>query len=338
MKWLFRNSSAKIEQQAHTKVNLNAMPITVDFEPIEIFNLLVALNPKYVDPTFLSDQYTAKVNSLYFVQSDRRLYLIFADAYVFASSDGLATMEEVREINYYAGDLIPQARQSIDAVVESMDGTVLFVGRDKRKPSFSESDYYNDKEVSVVWRKPCNRKNFTRTEVTNTTWLTSKAGNITAGYFGDQRAKMIALGIYSNDDAHFYYSFDDGLTWHRHSMADCFALHVHELYLPRSVNPHRKARLWITGGDDPSGKSSGIVCFDSVREDGSLGGFQRVFNEVPGYRVVSINGDGKHVFVGNESLAGGYSKYRTIRRALTVGISNISLVKPDMTIISSAHY
>ncbi|HET9532889.1 MAG TPA: hypothetical protein VFQ92_21215 [Blastocatellia bacterium] len=284
------------------------MQTTVDFEPLDIFDMLLALNPKYVDASHLSDEHTAKVNALCFAQSDRRLYLIFADAYVFTSSDGLATLEEVREINYHADELVPQSRQSIDAVVETVDGTVLLAGRDHRRTPPSEDGYYNDREVGVVWRKPRGGKSFIRSEVSDPAWKTSKVGNMTAGYFGQYHARMIALGTYGSGDAHFYYSFDDGLTWRRQSVADCFALHVHELYLPRSVNPQREARLWISGGDDPSGARSGVVCFDSVQEDGSLCGLQRVFNETPGYRVVSLSGNGKHVFIGNESLAGGVLK------------------------------
>ena len=59
------------------------MQTTVDFEPLDIFDMLLALNPNYVDASHLSYEHTAKVNALCFAQSDRRLYLIFADAYVF---------------------------------------------------------------------------------------------------------------------------------------------------------------------------------------------------------------------------------------------------------------
>jgi hypothetical protein len=283
------------------------MQYVPDFEFLDLYHKLVALNPDYVCTTALLDPYSIRINSLYSTHSGERLYLIFADAYVFTSSNGFETLEEVREINYYAGALIPQAQQSIDAVVETMDGAILFAGRDRRK-QFNFGPVYRINEVGIVWRKPRDSESFTRSEVTDPAWATTKSSSITAGFFGANRARMVALAIYGVEDAHFYYSLDDGLTWRRQTMADCFSLHVHELYLPRSVNPERKARLWVSGGDDPSGERSGVVCFDSLQEDGSLGGLQKVFKEIPGYRVVGINGNGKYVFIGNESLAGGVLK------------------------------
>lgn len=284
------------------------MQTTVDFEPIDIYDKLAALNPAYLSASQFSDPYTVRINSLYFAPSDRRLYLIVADAYVFSSSDGLATLEEVREINYCARVLVPQAQQSIDAMVETMDGTILFVGRDRRQEAAANPEANPVGETGIVWRKPRFSQTFRRREITNPAWATSKSSRLTAGFFGTAHAKMLALGIYGDADAHFYYSFDDGLTWRRQSLAEHFALHVHEIYLPPSVHPVRKARLWLTGGDDPSGERSGVICFDSVEADGRLGGLQKVFNEIPGYRVVGLHGNGKHVFIGNESLAGGLLK------------------------------
>jgi hypothetical protein len=63
-----------------------------------------------------------------------------------------------------------------------------------------------------------------------------------------------------------------------------------------------------TGGDDPTGARSGVMCFESLDDDGSLGGARWVFPETPGYRLVGLQGNGKHVFVGNESVAGGVIK------------------------------
>lgn len=94
----------------------------MDLESIDIYDKIVALNPKYVSATHLTDPYTARVNDLCFA-SDRRMYLIFADAYVFTSVDGFQSLEEIKEINYSAAGLISQAQQSIDAVVETMDGS-----------------------------------------------------------------------------------------------------------------------------------------------------------------------------------------------------------------------
>jgi hypothetical protein len=65
------------------------------------------------------------------------------------------------------------------------------------------------------------------------------------------------------------------------------------------------ARLWVSGGDDPSGRASGLVTFDRVDASGALGGLAFALRERPGYRLVGLAGDGKHVYVGNESLCGG---------------------------------
>jgi hypothetical protein len=80
-----------------------------------------------------------------------------------------------------------------------------------------------------------------------------------------------------------------------------FLHHVHEVYVPPGVEPARVARLWVTGGDDPTGVKSGVLCFESLDDDGGLSGARWVFRETPGYRLVGLHGNGKHVFVGNES-------------------------------------
>jgi hypothetical protein len=292
---------------------------TNDFEHIDIFDKLLALNPKYVSANQLSNPYTARINDIYFSEANRSLYLIFADTYVFTSRDGFDSLEEIKEINYHASDLIPQSQQSIDAVVETMEGTVLLAGRDRRENSSPGTVYRSDGEAGVVWRKPQGSVQFTRSEVIYPCWMTSKSSNITAGFFGLQHAKMVALGVYDMSDARFYYSLDDGLSWRKHSVADSFANHVHELYLPKSVCVGRKARLWVTGGDDPSGERSGVIRFDELREDGSLAGLRPVFKEFPGYRLVAINGNGRHVFIGNESLAGGLLKIQDNQESIDHG-------------------
>jgi hypothetical protein len=64
----------------------------------------------------------------------------------------------------------------------------------------------------------------------------------------------------------------------------------------------------VTGGDDPTGTKSGVLCFDALDDEGRLAGARWVVRETPGYRLVGISGNGKHVFVGNESVAGGVIK------------------------------
>jgi hypothetical protein len=119
---------------------------------------------------------------------------------------------------------------------------------------------------------------------------------------------MVALSIYAPEDPHLYVSLDDGLTWRRQAMGEYFLHHVHEVYLPPGMEAARVGRLWVTGGDDPTGARSGVVCFDTLDEGGRLGGARWVFRETPGYRLVGLAGNGKHVFVGNESVAGGVVK------------------------------
>jgi hypothetical protein len=284
------------------------MQSVVDFEPIDLYDRIAALDPAYVDAANYPDPYAARVNYVYYSEADRSLYVVFGDGYVFTSRDSLATLTEVTSLNYQAGSLVPPGRQSVDAVTDTLDGTVLLVGRDRRERAGTEA--------GVAWRRQRGAGAFVRSVVTDPAWMTSRSGNLTAGFIGAGRTKAVALAIYSDSDAHFYYSLDDGLTWRRQSMTDCFRLHVHQVYLPKSVNPDRSARLWVTGGDDPTGERSGVFCFDALGEDGSLGGLTQVLRETPGYRVVGLAGDGRHVFIGNESLAGGLIKIQDNRESI----------------------
>ena len=269
-------------------------------QSIDLYHMIFSINPAYVDPTRYSNPHEARVNCLYYSRSEGKLYIIFANAYIFSSEDNLKSLNEVIEVNYDASrELIPNNSQSLDAVVETVDGSIIFAGRDRRT---------SDSESGIVWRKPIESSSFSRyVVVTDPAWKTSLSGNMTSGYFGDEPRKMVALAIYASSDAHFFYSFDDGLTWKRHKMGKQFKKHVHEVYLPSSVGVKRKARLWVSGGDDTSGNKSGLLYIDSTSWKG-LGKPHWVFREKPGYRLVGLHGNGKNVFVGNESVAGGMLK------------------------------
>lgn len=273
---------------------------SIDLEAIDLYEAIRKLNPAYIQIVDEAGPFLARIQRLSYAPTERRLYIIFGEGYVFFSDDDLQTLQEVREINYLKdSELVPFGLQSVDAVVETVDGTVLFMGRDRRAQAG---------EVGVVWRKPRGEPSFTRHEVCRPAWATSKTSCATAGFLGSRHTRAVALTVYGTEDAHFYYSLDDGLTWRRQSMASYFRHHVHEVYLPRSVPHNRKARLWVTGGDDPSGEQSGVLCFEDHDDEGALVGPIWVLRETPGYRLVGLTGNGKYVFIGNESLAGGVLK------------------------------
>ncbi len=264
----------------------------VDIEP-----KIAAVDRAYLDREVVGDAHNARVNEISYARIDRRLYLIYADRFVFWSDDEFATLHELREVNYDGEAIVGVDDQSIDAIVETMRGTIVLIGRDKR----------DGQAAGIAWRKACNAESFTRHVVARQGWKTSKSGNATAGYFGSPPRDMVAVAIYA-ENAHLYFSLDDGLTWTLQQLSNAFAQHVHQVYLPQAVHPQRAARMWVTGGDDPSGAASGLVCFDAVGADGLLAGFRYVLRERPGFRLVGLTGNGKYVYIGNESLAGGMLK------------------------------
>lgn len=269
-------------------------PAWVDLAP-----LIAAVDPRYLGTDLIPDPYVMRCTGLAFVHGEGRLYVIYAGSYVFVSDDGLRSLRSVSEINALGAGPVPGPWQSIDAIVETVDGTVLLAGSDARD---------GGPPRGVVWRKPRGATAFERRVTTEPAWRISASAKLTAGFFGPAHARMVALSIYTDEDAHLHYSLDDGVTWRRQEMAEHFADHVHEVYLPPSVDAARVARLWVSGGDDPTGARSGVMCFESLDDDGRLGSPRWVFRETPGYRLVGLHGNGTHVFVGNESLAGGVIK------------------------------
>jgi hypothetical protein len=275
-----------------TMENVTGAIALVDLEP-----KIAAVNRAYLDWAVIGDMHNARINDVSHARNDGRLYLIYADRFVFWSDDGFATLHDLREINYEGKSLVGADVQSIDAIVETMRGTIVLVGRDKR----------DGQAAGITWRKERYAEAFVRHVATRQAWRTSKAGNATAGYFGSPPRDMLAVGIYA-EGAHLYFSLDDGITWSLQDLSNAFAQHVHQVYLPHSVHPRRMARMWVTGGDDPSGTRSGVVCFDALGSDGLLTGFRYVLRERPGFRLVGLTGNGKHIYIGNESLAGGMLK------------------------------
>jgi hypothetical protein len=275
-------------------------PAAVDgLASVDLTRLMIALDARYLSTELVPDPYVMRVTGLAFAPAAGRLYVIYAGSYLFYSDDGLRSLHAVSEVNTVGPDPIPGPLQAIDAIVETVEGTLLLAGSDRRD---------GGEPLGVVWRKPRGAHGFQRRVITEPAWRTSPSVKLTAGFFGPTHARMIALSIYAPEDAHLYFSLDDGLTWRRQAMAEHFLLHVHDVYLPPSVEPSRVARLWVTGGDDPTGARSGVMCFESLDADGNLGGARWAFRESPGYRLVSLHGNGKHVFVGNESVAGGVIK------------------------------
>jgi hypothetical protein len=267
----------------------------LDCALIDLYDRLAALNPAYLRP---ASPYECRVNLISYAEATGRLYLVIGGAWLFSSRDRLESLEEVREINYRGDRLVAPEGQSIDALVETMDGTVVVVGQAGSGPS----------PEGLVWRRLRGAESFVPVASGVPRWRSSRNGNLAAGLFGPELAPMVALAIYDVREPHFYYSLDDGLTWRRQEMADWFVEHVHEVYLPRAGHPGRPARLWVTGGDDPSGRKSGVVTFDRLEAESSLGGGRFALRERPGFRLVGLAGNGKHVFIGNESVAGGVLK------------------------------
>jgi hypothetical protein len=265
-------------------------------EIIDLAPKIARINPDYLRDEITGGPYRSRVQSIHYSTSDGFLYLLYANAFVFRSADGCRTLEEIREVNYHDGRLVNAADNSIGVVVDSMRRTVLLLGTDDR----------DGVSRGIAWRKERSDRTFTRIVVAEEPWLVSKAGNATAGFFGRESMDMIAVAAYA-PGAHFHFSVDDGRSWRKEDVTSLFAEHVHEVYLPRSSTPGRPARLWVSGGDDPSGEHSGVVCYDTF-VDGGLAGLRWVLRERPGYRLVALAGNGKHVFIGNESLAGGVLK------------------------------
>ena len=269
--------------------NHDALVEFVDLEPH-----LRRLDPQYLDSTLSDSLPEVRVHALAHTQVDARLYVVIAGAYLFWTQDAGASWHEVAEINRRGGALVSRGAQNIDAIVDTTRGTVLVVGRERDERG----------ELGIVWRKPKGVETFARTVATDPSWGTTTGGNLTAGWFGTPPREMVALSVYLSP-ARIWFSLDDGMSWRRQDMGDVFTHHTHEVYLHRSATYGRACRLWITGGDDPSGSGSGLTTFEAIEPDGTLSGFRYVLRERPGYRLVGLAGDGKHIYVGNESLSGG---------------------------------
>ncbi len=265
-----------------------------------------AIDPRYLETQPLLNPFDIRLNCLGVSRRENRVYAVLSGAYVFYSEDGFQTLFEVPEVNRIDGELVPVAKQSIDAVVETVTGTGLLLGRDYRPVPGSSG--WSSQETGVTWRKPAGEALFSRHALDGPAWMTSKAGNANAGFFGPDQSSMVCVSIYAAPPAHLYFSLDDGLTFRRQDLSRLFAEHVHEVYLALAAPVSRPARLWVSGGDDPSGERSGVVTFSRLDAEGNLSGQEWVLRESPGYRLVGLAGNGKHVFVGNESLAGGVLK------------------------------
>lgn len=270
-------------------------------ESIDLAPRLRALDARYAEP---SESF--RITGLAYCPSTDELYVQVGEGWLFVSRDGLRTLAEVREINRRDGEIVAADTQTVDFVVETLLGTILAIGRDRR-------------DGAVVWRRARGAGAFERHVVPGGAWATTKSGNATAGYFGAERASVVAFVPYVDGNAHLFTSCDDGITWRRHDLSAYFVHHAHEAYLPRAVGNTRTARLWLTGGDDPSGVRSGLICFEGFAADGSLAPARWVVRERAGLRLVGLAGDGKHVYVGNESLAGGVLRLQDNAESIEAG-------------------
>lgn len=274
-----------------------------------------------IDPTYMrtsEDPFGVRINDLCAIR-DGRCFVIIGGKWLFVTTDGFATLDEVPEINRVGDHLAHATEQSLDAIVETMDGTILLVGRDCRGRAAEP--------LGVVWRLPRGGRTFERRQVADPPWLSGRGGNISAGLLGRDRVNAVAFTVYAPGEPHFHLSTDDGESWRRVSAAGLFREHVHEVYLPRAAGPTRPARLWLSGGDDPSGEGSGVICADGVTAEGTLEQVRWALRERPGFRFVSLAGDGKHVFVGNESLAGGVVKIADNVESIEAGDAELVLGK-----------
>lgn len=284
----------------------------MDAQAIEFVDLAAAvrsIDPAYLDAASAGEANEMRIHALHWSAADGRLYVVFASAFVFWTDDRGQHWQEVAEVNRRGdGRLHAHGEQHVDAVVDTLAGTVLLIGRDRHDGTGS----------GVVWRKPRDATRFARTVAAEPIWKTGKSGNATAGFAGDPPRAMVAVAIYDSP-AEFWYSLDDGLRWRRHDLGGTFAQHVHEVYLHRGANLSRPARLWVSGGDDLWGRRSGVVTFDTVSDDGTLGGMRFALRERPGYRLVGLAGDGKHVYVGNESVSGGVLRVLDSAQSIELG-------------------
>ena len=284
---------------------------------IEFVDVAAAI--RTIDPAYLAGSGAAgadalRLHALAWSAVDRRLYVVFSDAFVFWTDDGGGRWHEVSEINRGPDRrLRTRGEQHVDAIVDTMAGSVLAIGRDG----------HDGTPIGVVWRKPGGATTFERNVVADPAWKTGKSGNAAAGYFGNPAKPMVVVAVYDSP-AELWTSVDDGLHWRRQDLSGTFALHVHEVYLPRSANVQRPARMWVSGGDDVSGAASGVVTFDALQPDGALGGMTFALRERPGYRLVGLAGDGKHVYIGNESLSGGM--LRILDSAQSIALSDFEYV------------
>ncbi|MBP7756500.1 MAG: hypothetical protein GX178_11280 [Acidobacteria bacterium] len=276
-----------------------------------------AINPGYLASATGTGHFRDRLQTIFYSPSRNALFLVVAERFVFRLETSPAlVLREVAEVNHDGSGLVGDGLQTIDAITETLAGTILLLGSDRR-----DGEWHG-----VAWRLEAGDGTFRRVVVAEPAWQTTRAGNATAGFFGPDREEVVAIAPYASP-ARLLLSRDDGLTWRHHSLATLFANHVHEVYLPRAIHPERTARLWVTGGDDPSGAASGLVSFDGFDAQGELRGGRFALREQPGYRLVGLTGNGRDLFVGNESLAGGVLRIQDNEQAIAISDFEYVLTK-----------
>lgn len=243
-----------------------------------------------------------KVSDVFYSKVDKRVYFTLGNVYLFYTEDNFATIKEVSEVNeYYNAIPIGASNQKIVQMTESVDGTLILIAKDFRKPAPASSSDYDATEKGVVWRKPKGTTPFTRTVVNDPAWNIHENGNISSGYFGVNHIKMVAFTSY---DQILNYSLDDGLTWLSQDFT-AYSHHLHGVYLPKYEFGGHKAKMWLAIGDDFTGQIAGIMHLDTLNGDNTMAGHTWAFRERPGYRLVGITGTRKRMYFGGESSAGG---------------------------------
>lgn len=267
--------------------------------PYDLYVKIKTINPNYIT-NLISQGTLLGISDIYYAPRGQRIYFIIGEIYLFYTDDDFETIHDVPEVNtYFDTTPIITGRQGIKYMVETMDDTMIVVGKDWKKASPASTTDWATVEHNVVYRKTAGSSTFTRVELTGTLWTTTVSSKIDAGYLGAGLTKIIAFTNYTKS---LYFSTDDGLTWATQDMSAYVLSHIHTLCITKVNNPNNK--MWLTFGDDYTGAKGGIYYIDSITGS-TLAVPVQAFAERQGYRLVPIACNTKMIVAGNESGCGG---------------------------------
>ena len=103
-----------------------------DLASVDLARPIAAVDPRYMSTDLVPDPFVMRCSGLAFARGEGRLYVIYAGSYLFSSNDGVRSLHAASEVNTLGAALVPGPLQAIDALVETMDGTILVVGNDAR--------------------------------------------------------------------------------------------------------------------------------------------------------------------------------------------------------------